>query len=289
MTSTVDEVLGIPRTPGPAPDVLKGWLPGDEPWLDLRERNVRQMLHAAGKERDALHKMVFSRVAFGDRDRETEPADLTYASFAYSTFEHVSFANTGLVGVYFRGCKFTACDFRYTYLNRTSFQDAEFENCDFYRAFFEAANIFTKANFKRVSFDKAWLAGVSGLTKETFERGKDANKRNLPMAQECDEEGYADFLEATQANRPASHAAEVAVRDAMLDVAEIYRSLSGMWTEQGQLRSAGFAYVRCKALERDYYSPLRRWNTNRRRDKRNSEREREAKERGRILDRKSVV
>jgi uncharacterized protein YjbI with pentapeptide repeats len=265
--------LGFAPLPGPGPG---GWLQGSDPWWDLRSCNLRELVRAKGLGSDALHELVFKRVCFGDRERDKDPADLTLASFKTSEFEHVSFVNTPLTGVYFRDCKFTACDFRYTHMTETSFQDSRLNDCDFYRGFFEAANVFTGVRFNRVSLDKTWLAGVSGLTKQMFTK--------CAMVQECDEETYLQFLDATTGDRPASHTLEEALEKAKLDVAKVYRALSGMWTAQGQLSDAGFAYVKCKTLEREFYSPLRRWATNRARDKRNSERQQLADADETILD-----
>jgi len=199
---------------------------------------------------NALEGLAFRRVCFGDRERDKPPTDLTHARFKGSTFDHVVFVNTRLHGVYLRECALKSCDFRYVYTTATSFQGSRFYDCDFYRAFFEAATIFTNARFRRVSFDKAWLAGVIGMTWEMF--GPNA------MAQGCSEREYDEFLAATAADRPEEHALSEALENARLDVVEVYRALSGMWTTQGQLRDAGQAYVRCKTLEREYYSPLRR-------------------------------
>jgi len=253
--------LGFAPLPGPGPG---GVLSGSDPWWDLRDCNLRERVRAKGLGVDALHERVFKRVCFGDRERDEEPTDLTLARFKGSRFEHVSFVSTALTSAYFRNCEFATCDFRYTRMTETSFQESRFDDCDFYRAFFEAANVFTKVSFNRVSLDKAWLAGVSGLTKETF--------ADRAMVQECDEDIYLQFLDPTVGDRPVLHPVEEAVNNAKRDVARVYRALSGMWTAQGQLDDAGFAYVRCKTLEREFHSPLRRWKTNRARDERESER-----------------
>ena len=47
-----------------------------------------------------------------------------------------------------------------------------------------------------------------------------------------------------------------------------------MCSAQGQLRDAGFAYVRCKDLERDFFSVRRRLRANRARERLNAARER---------------
>jgi hypothetical protein len=235
-------------------DPPSDWLVGP-PWWDLREHNLRALLAAHKLGLNALHGVAFRRVCFGDRERDKQPAKLDYASFKGCEFTNCVFPNTPLLEVYFRECTFYACDFRYAQMLRSSFQDSIFYDTDFYRAFFEAANIFTKARFERVSFDKAWLAGALGLTASMFPKGA--------MAQECSEASYAEFLAATTGDRPPSHVVPEALEKARLDVAAVYRALSGLWTSQGQLRDAGFAYVRCKSLEREYYSPLRRWSARR--------------------------
>ncbi len=262
-----DEILTaleFSPSPGPGPG---GWLAGGEPWWDLREaaKPLRTLLREKHLPPDALQGLAYKRVCFGDRERD-RPADLTHARFQGSTFDQVVFVNLRLMDVSLRGCWFDSCDLRYVHTKGTSFQNAKFTDCDFYRAFFEAAVVFSEAKLTRVSLDKAWLAGVIGLTWEMFE--------DEAMVQESGEDGYARFLMATTSDRPPIHTRERALEERMLDVAAVYRALSGMWTIQGQLNYAGLAYVRCKTLERKYYSPFRQIAKNRRVAMRNHARKR---------------
>ena len=260
-----EHVLGVPR--------------GRHGWLDLRGHDLRALVLNSGYGSEALHHLHFERVRFGDRDRLVEPADIERCSFKESSFRDTTFDRAALTDVYFRGCEFSKCLFRYVHAVETSFQDATFEDCDFYRAHFDAANIFTDASFVRVSLDKAWVAGMSGLTSDNFtcrwafsDRSKSrigvvrehrADRRNrAPMVQECTNSRYEAFLEMTASDRPDWDAISRALANAERDAAEVYRSLSGMWTGVGQGGYAGFAYRRCKTLERKFHNPIRRlrWN-----------------------------
>jgi uncharacterized protein YjbI with pentapeptide repeats len=260
--------LGFEPARGPGPG---GVLGGSRPWWDLRECNLRERIAAAGGRASAtggvdttLTEMTFRRVCFGDRTRARQPTDLTGARFERCRFEAVTFVNVPLNGVYLRNCSFEDCDFRYTQMRGTSFQESGLVLCDFYRAFFEAANVFTDATLSAVSFDKAWLSGITGLSRETFGEGA--------MAQECGREVYQRFLATTAGERPPSHSLDEALEQAPLDAAEVYRSLSGMWTAQGQLRDAGFAYERCKQLERRFCSPSHSWTMRKAHAERNRQR-----------------
>lgn len=244
--------LGFHQSPGPGPGSTDdlGWLRGPEPWWDLRDSQpLRGLLENEGLPPSALQGLHYRRVCFGDRERDRDPANLAYARFKGSRFDNVAFVNAQLTGVYLRECDFYACDFRYTYLTSTTFQNSKLRDCDFYRAYFEAANVFTDTTFERVSLDKAWLAGMIGLTGAPFVENA--------LVQECTEREYRRFLDETIGDRPDSHTLAQALEEALLDAAEIYRGLSGMYTSQGQFKDAGAAYVHCKTLERRYHSPLR--------------------------------
>jgi hypothetical protein len=204
-----------------------------------------------------LDKRLYVRVCFGDRKCVEEPTDLRRARFNESLFERSVFVSTQLTDVYFRRCIFQWCDFRYINALRASFQECLFEDCDFYRAYFDANNVLTNAAFRRVSLDKAWLVGVTGLRYEQLTH---------KLVQECDDETYIVFLNETEGDSPEADPRSRAVADKDIEVASVYRALSGMWTEQGQLADAGRAYVRCKELERKYYRPKRIRERNRRRD-----------------------
>lgn len=276
---TFETVLQLDREPGAR--------------LDLRGKNLPQMLRRRHLSLGDLASCKIEKVTFGTRDRDEPPTILEDISFADSTFVDVWFANVDLRAVYFRKCKFTKCDFRYVNVARSSFQDTTLTDCDFYRAHFASAAIFTRATLTRVSLDKAWLDGITGLTREQFERrdppgdvddpeGVVADQYAPALVQEGAEGDYEEFLQATRPDRPAQHTVAQALEDAPIEAADVYRALSGLWTAQGQFSDASFAYARGKDLERKYASPryIRRVNRGRNdRNKRRSE-ARAAKEHG---------
>jgi hypothetical protein len=221
----------------------------------LRHTNLRALLRVRNFRLDALGGFRYHRVCFGDRDRIEPPADLTDASFPDCAFDEASFAHTPLIDVSFRGCDFTGCDFRYAHIRGANFQDADFAGCDFYSAFFEAANIFSLVRLNRVSFDHAWLNGVLGLEMSDLTRRAHAE---CPLVQECDVESYIQFLQPTMTDRPDASTITDAAASAKLTAAETYRTLSAVWTTQGQYSDAAAAYLRRRNLERDFYSPLRK-------------------------------
>src|SRR5207237_235947 len=94
--------------------------------------------------------------------------------------------------------------------------------------------------FSRVCFgernrERAWLAGVVGMTSDRFKKET--------MVQDADAATYEEFLEFTARQRPDEHSIKSALYTAPRDAANVYRALSGMWTAQGQSREAGDAYV----------------------------------------------
>ena len=248
-----EDILGVTRNP--------------DGRVDLRDRNVEQMLRDRGLPLRSLERCRFTRFTFGTRDRDALPAVLAELSFKDSLFENAWFVNMPLTAVYFRGSRFIDCDFRYAVVTRTSFQEAELRDCDFYRAYFAAANVFVDARLTRVSLDKAWLKGILGLTQDMF-----INRDPPALVQEfVRSSDYEEFLRPTLRDRPAQHSVEKALENAPLDLAHIYRSLSGLWTDQGQFNDASFAYVRSKDLEREYWSPPNVKRINRARAGRNDE------------------
>jgi hypothetical protein len=218
--------------------------------------NLGTVLREAGLGREELCDRLYTRVCFGDRDRSETPAALTELRFGGSMFERVSFANTPLVGVYFRSCTFKLCDFRYAHLKSTSFQDADLEDCDFYRAVFEAANIFSGVRLNRISFTYAWLNGVVGLTMKAL---LPDNAGRCPLVGESDAAGLAHMLEASGVDLPPEYSLDLAAEYAERDAADTYRALSAVWTAQGQYSDAAAAYLRRRSIERHFYSPIRRW------------------------------
>jgi len=277
--------LGFSSSEGPGPEVEPdeetGWIRGPDVWWDLRvswsssdPKSLADLVRDTNATRSdidqlTLAKKTYRRVCFGDREMKKRPTNLNGARFNSkiarnhfgSVFKEVVFVNTQLSDAYFRGCTFERCDFRYTYVLRTSFQDCTFIDCDFYRAYFDANNVFTNATFHRVSLDKAWLVGVTGLQYEQLGDNQ--------LAQLSGADSYAAFLENTKGDVQESDSRERAVADAEIETADVFRALSGMWTEQGRLADAGRAYVRCKTLERRYYNPKRRWERSRDRKRRN--------------------
>jgi hypothetical protein len=263
-------VRTMPRTPDKRLESLLGIARNAEGVLDLRDTNILDVLRTRGHSLRSLAKLKIpiEDAVFGDRDWEKPPGELSNLSFEKCLLRDVIFLNTHLTGVYFRGCKLVGCDFRYAFITGTSFQDATLEDCDFYRTYFSAANIFTAATLHRVSLDKAWLDGITGLTADVFKQHSDA------MVQEAGEVGYEKFLRVRSKldHRPPQHSVQRALEEAPFDAAQVYRGLSGIWTAQGQLGDAGFAYVRCKTLERTFHSPWTTYQVNRKRVDRNSKR-----------------
>jgi hypothetical protein len=255
------------RAEGKRPEKVLGIARNSEGNLDLRDLDLKKCLLEKNLPLDALKECHFEKVTFGDREWDKPAARLANISFERSVFENASFANVQMENVYFRGCMFKACDLRYIRATGTSFQEGTFQDCDFYRAHFSAANVFTDATFDPVSLDKAWLDGTSGLTRGVFDRIPSA------MVQERAREEYAQFLERTKNQRPSQHSVDQALEEAPRDAAEVYRSLSGVWTSQGQLDDAGFAYVTCKRLERQFLNPWRTFRVNHARKALNDRRE----------------
>jgi uncharacterized protein YjbI with pentapeptide repeats len=258
-----DEVLG-------KLDICRTTITGLEgEWLDLRGVHLSDRLREWGMSPQSLMKCSFSNVLFGTRDRAKPPAILADLGLADSTFSNVLFIYVALEGAYCRKCRFTDCDFRYAQFARTSFQDATLAKCDLYRAHFAAANVFSNATFIGVSLDKAWLEGITGLTKAMF----DDPATGPALAQERSDEDYTDWLGLRKRDRPTQHTIERAVEDKKSEAADVYRALSGLWTAQGQFDDASFAYVRSKTLEREYMEPRHVRRVNAARVDRNAQRQ----------------
>jgi hypothetical protein len=241
-------------------------LDAEAEWLDLRTCDSTELSEVlAGLARGCR----FEKVIFGAPDYGAPPVDLTNVTFPRdSVFEDVSFARMALDSVTFPGkCDFDGCDFRYVRASGANFKDACFRSCDFYSAVFSPASVFLGGvRLDGVSFGNASLAAITGLTKETFQRSQPA------LIQERRRDEYEAFLSRTKQDRDAGHPVEKALEEAPRDAASAYRALAGMWTSQGQLSDARFAYVRSQDLERQFASPWNTYRVNRARKRRDAER-----------------
>jgi uncharacterized protein YjbI with pentapeptide repeats len=199
-----------------------------------------------------------TRIRFGTKEETGEqPALLEGVSFRSSSLVDVHFTRTRLERNDFRGAELRSCDFRYVTCTRSTFANTKIIECDFYRAYFEASVIFSKATLTRVSLDKAWLQGATDLQRAMF----DDPATGPALVQDADDEAYRRFLEPTKSQRLLGTAGgelapddiASAIRDKRLRAAQTYRTLSAVWASGGHFDDATFAYVRSKELERQHF------------------------------------
>jgi hypothetical protein len=256
-------VSPTPDAPGrPLAEQLLAPRKEDDQILDLRTWGQTEVRKALTQIREVglnLSGLELSYIIFGAPDYGDPPIDLTNIAFPpHTTFAHVSFARMRLDGVIFARCQFIACDFRYVLATGTNFKNTRFEGCDFYSATFGPSSVFFGgAVFDGVSLGDATLAGVTGLTWQTFACEPPA------LIQEHREAAYRQFLEPTAQDRERGHTVDDAVANAPRDAATVYRALSRMWASQGETDHARRAYVKSKQLERSSVSPWRARRLNR--------------------------
>jgi Pentapeptide repeats (9 copies) len=216
-----------------------------------------------------------------------EGVNFTDVDFRYATLEDTRIRHSNL----------TRCDFRYMGLEKCSFVHSRFDGatftgavlleCDLYRTVFVASSLFSHALFYLVSISGATLAGTIDLRKATFceARGNAADappaehpgsspykanarkRREIvlknatsgsekpALVQQADETVYQTFLEPV-VDKTLSDPTSLRVRFA--EAAGVWRALSALWTSQGALSDAAWAYEQTKRLERKDMSPLRR-------------------------------
>jgi len=215
--------------------------PGE--WIDVRDADLT----------DAdLSGMRFERFIFGSHGPagDPEPAVLRRTRFRGCTFVDCKLAHVHCIRTDFRLARLEDCDLRYASFARATLANAKLAGCDFYRATFEEAVVFEDAVLERTSLSKASLGGVVDLERGTFERG------TPPALVQEDPDRYAEFLQRTLSDRPGDVREAIAGR--LTEAALTYRTLSGLWTAQGCLPDAAWAYVRAKRLERASASPWHR-------------------------------
>jgi uncharacterized protein YjbI with pentapeptide repeats len=221
-----DEVLARlkqPRTPTERLD-LRGY---DLSGMDLRGQHFRD-------------------VVFGSRRGEKAPANLAGTVFSGkdTVFERCDFTEADLKRTDFRACTLIDCDFRYAVFDHTQLAETTICRGDFYRAVFERGTVLSRGTLEHVSLDSASLEGMTGVDWDSL-RG------TTPLVQESKREGdYRAFLEATVRDRPRQDDIERAMARRFRDAARVYRTLSGIFTTQGQYRHAGLAYAHSRRLER---------------------------------------
>ena len=203
-----------------------------------------QDLHGLDFEGVRLERVVFSRGR-----TEDDPARLEGANLRGATLVECKLARCDLSNVDLRGAVLKDCDLRYVTTRRTNFDETEIRGCDFYRAYFDAATIFSPAVLERVSLGRAALGGLTAITREHFE--------NRPLIQELDLDHYRKFLRETEADSPPE-TLETRARGRIDQAAQTYRALSALWASQGLLGDSGWAYARSREYERRSASSRRR-------------------------------
>jgi hypothetical protein len=193
-----------------------------------------------------FRKRTLKNIIFSDYHNK-KISNLTKANFNDCTIEDVRFSGAILENTSFRNCKILWCDFRYIKCSQSTFQDAYLYACDFYRASFGDYTIFDGAILV-VSLYMANMLGA-GVRKENLPYGLLQENKNL--FEEFHE--HFSFVPKDQ----ISTYIEKRHRESML----IYKYLSGLWTSQGMLQDAGWAYVQSKRYERRTISPIFIWKT----------------------------
>lgn len=183
-----------------------------------------------------LRNIVFSD--FHSRHRTS----LTNADFRNSTIENSVFSGAILEGATFRASSLKWCDFRYTRISQSTFQDAHLYGCDFYRANFEGYTLFEGGRLVGVSLFMANLQGA-GIRKENFRGGLLQEDKSLF------EEFHCHFGHVPQDQ------IQLYVDKRHYEAMLVYRHLTGVWTSQGFMQDANWAYVRSKKQEKATLSP----------------------------------
>jgi hypothetical protein len=235
------------------PDVDTGAkLSGDEVIIWSRNANeAGVLLNLSGYDLSGvdLKGVTLADVIFGWHNGPT-PAKLRGALFRESTLNHCFFADTDLTKADFRDCKACKCDFRYAIFCGTTLQEATLLLCDMYRADIKDGTVMLNTIFELVSLPGT-LNGATGLRWSSFA----AKGRRPALAPESEQE-YREFLQWTSEDRLEKYSITAALKDRLEDAARNYRDLCGYWTERGQFRDAGNAYVHSRRLERQAAGPI---------------------------------
>jgi uncharacterized protein YjbI with pentapeptide repeats len=196
-----------------------------------------------------LADTTLTDVIFGWHNGPT-PADVRGALFRESTLNHCFFADADLTKADFRACTACKCDFRYATFCGTTLEEATLVLCDMYRADIKDGTVMQKTIFELVSLTGT-LNGATGLRWSSFA----AKGRRPALAPESEHE-YREFLQWTSEDRLKKYSIPKALDNRLDDAARNYRDLCGHWTERGQFRDAGNAYVHSRRLERQAAGPL---------------------------------
>jgi len=211
-------------------------------------------------------------------------ADLTEIDIAGRRIEGAEFVGCRFFNCVLSRSWFSKCTFKHSTFDRCTFTGSVFVGCDLYRVVFITNNLMENTRFSLVSLNQATLGGTLGLRRRSFDANATeddadtdetqpgaaakraaeisagagtgmaedpAERRKLPKLAliQQDREQYRELLEGVP---DARIELEVAMRRRLVEAADVWRSLSSLWTSQGYAADAGWAYLQARRQERKH-------------------------------------
>jgi len=180
-----------------------------------------------------------------------ENSKLEKCNFDNTILNSCSFKNAELRKCRFRKAKFAWTDLRYAEIESTTFEDSKINYCDFYRTVFSKTIIFRKSRIANTSFyytqfnDGVTIKKDNLVNSKIIQENKEKYKifltqwiKNGPGLRKNDQDTISDWniKKSLNARWP--------------DAEDIYKNLNGLWTSNGNLSDANWAFVKGKKMER---------------------------------------